>query len=95
MYSEVHVCIYSSVSVTVCTVSVRCMLGLFVRNPLNSDMDNRTFNVHKIISCNHSYAIYTWGVGHTTISQHILDSETLSQIILVLLTGFKPRVIES
>ena len=45
--------------------------------------------------CDHSYAcIYRRRLG-TPTSQHIFDSEKLSQIFLVLLTGFEPRVFGS
>ena len=38
--------------------------------------------------------VHTWGLGTLTASQHnIFDSEKLSQIFLVLKTGFKPRVL--
>ena len=44
----------------------------------------------------HYYAcVCTRGLGTPTASQHISDSEKLSQISLVLLTGFEPWVIES
>ena len=51
-----------------------------------------------IIICYHSYVCaYTWGLGTLTTSQHnIFDSvEKLSQIVLVLLTGFEPWVFGS
>ena len=44
--------------------------------------------------CDHSYAcVYTKGLDTQTVSQHnISDSEKVSQIFLVLLTGIEPRV---
>ena len=42
----------------------------------------------------HSYAcVYTRGLGTPTTRQHnIFDSEKLQQLLLVVLTGFEPRV---
>ena len=68
------------------------MLGLFscFRNPPNSDTDG----LHVTWVRDHSYpCVYTRELGTPTASQrNIFDSEQLSQIVLVLLTGFEPWV---
>ena len=74
------------------------MLVFFVcfRNPSNSDVDYRIFKFNVRTSLHdHSYeCVYTQGLGTPTVSQHnISDSTKLLQFFLVLLMGFKPRVI--
>ena len=68
-----------------------CVVFPCFRNPPNCDMDYRIFNVHTFLCVR----IHT-GVGHTgnKSAQHF-DSEKLSQICLVLWTGFEPLVMES
>ena len=70
-----------------------CWVFSCFRNPPNSGMDYRIFHV-----CMWSFLCMRMhtGVGHTDSesAQHF-DSEKLSQIFLVLLTGFEPWVIRS
>ena len=65
-------------------------------NPPNSDMDYRIFNVHTR-SFLYVNIIYTRGFGTLTSQHNIFDSEKLSHIFFVLMTGpgFKPPVFGS
>ena len=73
-----------------------CWVFSCFRNPPNSDMDHRIFNVRRptwSFLC--AACVYTGGLGTPTTSQHnIFDSEKLSHFG-VLLTGFEARVFGS
>ena len=68
-----------------------CWVFSCFRNPRNSDMDCRIFNVRRL--CDHSRAcVHRRGLVTLTASQHnILDSEKtlIKSVFLVLLTGLK------
>ena len=67
-----------------------CVVFSCFRNPPNSDMDYRIFNVRTFL-CVRTHT----GVGHTDESAQHFDSEELSPILFVLRTGFEPLVIGS
>ena len=78
------------------TQSYKCICWVFscFRNPPNSDIDYRIFNVRTwSLLCVRIHA----GVLDTSaaIQHNIFDSEKLSQIFLVLMMGFEPRVFVS
>ena len=68
-----------------------CWVFSCFRNPPNSDMDYRIFNV-----CTRSFS---WVRIHTGVeltnsdSARHFDSKKISQFCLVLLTGFEPRIL--
>ena len=67
-----------------------CAVFSCFRNPPNSDMDYRIFNVHTFLCVRiHS------GVGNTDESAQRFDRKKLSQICLVLRAGLEPLVMES
>ena len=68
-----------------------CWVFSYFRNPPNSDMDNRILTCVRGHSC---ACVYTQELGTLTASRHNILTRKKSQVFLVLLTGFEPRVIE-
>ena len=75
-------------------LSVKYMLGMFVFSVIHRTLTWTRGSFASAHVCDHCYAfLYTRGLG-TPTAQHFYSKKT-PQFFLVLLTGFKPLVIES
>ena len=79
------------------TYTIACWICSCFRNPLNSDMDYRIFNVR---TRGHSCAcvrIYTRGVGHpkTEPAKHFSLGKTHSVFLVLLTSGLEPKKLGS